>query len=221
MNSEEFAQAWSDLHGGVKQSGFVRGWLAISRPLAIALAKLKVSANVLTLLGVIAAIFVWRTAAHPYAIAILAVSLLLDGLDGSLSIVRGTSSSFGAVLDSFADRISEFFWALAFYALGATWWIIGIAWLAAFVQEYVRARLAALDTGAIEFVSICERPVRAAFLAVAALSVALHHDYVQKVAIFWFTFQIVALATVLMETFTRLRTVNSIDDQLGADSDEG
>jgi phosphatidylglycerophosphate synthase len=212
MNRDEFANAWRDLHGGVELSGLIRGWLAISRPIASTLARLKISANALTVLGVVTSIFLWRLASHPYAIAILALSILFDGLDGALSIIAKTSSTWGAVLDSFADRIAEFFWALTFYALGANWWIVGVAWLAAFVQEYARARLAALDNSAIEFVSICERPVRAAFLAVAMTLAALNYRITQSVAIFWFTFQLVALATVLMEAFTRLRAINSIDN---------
>ena len=221
MNQEEFNFAWQELHGGVELSAFVRGWLQNSRRIARALAAIKLNAHSVTLLGLLADIAVWKLAAHPYALIILAISLLADGLDGSLAILTGTSSKWGALLDSCADRLGEFFWALAFYALGASWWVVGVAWLAALVQEYVRARLAALDTGAIEFVSICERPVRAIFLAIALALVALNHNYTQKVAIFWVTFQVVALATVLMEAFSRLRAVNVVHDNLSADSNEG
>lgn len=218
MSKDEFFAAWSSLHGGVEVSGAVKGWLLIARPIASLLAKLKISAHFLTAAGVVASFAVWRCAAHPYAIAILALALALDGLDGSTSILLGTSSNWGAILDSCGDRIAEFFWALTFYALGASWWIVGIAWLAAFVQEYVRARLAALDSAAITYVSICERPVRAIFLGLGMLfsTLALHGitgvDLVQKSAIFWSTFQVVALVTVLVEAFTRLRSVNSIDN---------
>jgi len=221
MNNETFFDRWQELHGGVELSPIVKGWLRISRPIASALWKVRVGANTVTLLGVVAAVLTWRSSAHIYALVFLALSLLCDGLDGSLSILWGKSGVWGGVLDSVADRLGEFFWALTFYALGATWWIIAIAWLAAFVQEYVRARLASLDTPAIELVSICERPVRAAFLAVALVITHWHHSYVEKVAIFWFTFQLVACATVSVEAFTRLRTVNGVDDELGADSDQG
>ena len=221
MKSETFFATWQELHGGVELSPIVRAWLKISRPIAQALWMVRVNASTVTVLGVVAAVFTWHTSSHLYAIGLLALSLLCDGLDGSLAILWGRSSVFGGVLDSVADRLGEFFWALTFYALGATWWIVAIAWLAAFVQEYVRARLASLDTPEITHVSICERPVRAAFLSLALAITHWHHDYVEKVAIFWFTFQLVACATVLMEAFTRLRTVNSVDDELGADSNEG
>lgn|GEM_PF-181544 len=220
-SNESFFTTWQELHGGVELSGIVRGWLRISLPVARALWKVRVSANSLTLLGVVSAVLLWHYSAKPFAIAFLALSLLCDGLDGSLSIIWGKSGPWGGVLDSVADRLGEFFWALTFYELGASWWIIAIAWLAAFVQEYSRARLASLVGPAVELVSICERPVRAAFLAVALIVDHLHHSFVEKVAIFWFTFQLVACAMVLMEAFTRIRAVDSVDDELGADSDQG
>lgn len=221
MKREDFRESWSALHGGIEISPIVSAWLEISRPIATFCAKVKLSANSITFLGLLASLAMWRTIWHPYSFIFLALSILFDGVDGSLAIINGTSGKWGGVLDSVADRIAEFFWAVALYDLGATWWIVGVAWLAAFVQEYVRARLASLDGATINFVSICERPVRAIFVGVAIIFSIYTNNYVGKVAVFWSSFQVVALVTVLMNAFTRLKTIHQISDELGTDSDEG
>ncbi len=208
MDRESFFAAWSALHGGAAVKGAVRGWLWISFAVVRPLAKLKVSPNSLTLLGGVLAIGVWHFAGVIYGLICLALSLMADGLDGSLAIVTGKTSKWGAVLDSVVDRISEFFWALAFYAVGAPVIVIGVAWLAALTQEYVRARAAGLGQIEITLVTIAERPVRAIILALALLGDLLSIKITTTAAIVWLVMQVYSLVMVARNSFTFLQRNN-------------
>ena len=114
------------------------------------------------------------------------------------------------MLDSVADRIGEFFWLVAFYLLGAPIWIIGVAWVAAFSQEYVRARIAGLGDFRIDIVTISERPVRASFLGIAMVVVLLKINLVTQTAWIWLFFQVISLVMVSRSGFRRLREADSI-----------
>ncbi len=85
----------------------VRGWLA---PLAHALARMRVSPNAHTLVGLgltaVAGFFFAR--GRFLAGALWAVAgALADAVDGAVARERGRVSAFGAVLDSTADRVSD------------------------------------------------------------------------------------------------------------------
>jgi len=182
MERDAFFARWSELHSGARVEGIIHWWLAISYRIASLLKILRVSPNSLTSIGVLLATGLFlllenskpmTLAVHLLALFLLVLSLIADGVDGSLAIITMKSSRFGALWDSLADRISEFLWALAFIALGADYRIIISAWLLASVQEYIRARSAGLGMGEIGVVTICERPVRASLLAIAIVAQAL------------------------------------------------
>lgn len=118
-----------------------------------ALSRIGFTANVLTALGVvISAVASWRIATGAFLSAgvILTVGGLLDFADGSVARVTGTSSKFGAFLDSVTDRFSD---AFAFSAL--TWFyfsagdevMAGVS-LAAYgagaITSYIRAKAESL-----------------------------------------------------------------------------
>lgn len=179
MTRDEFFAEWSSLHGGAKVTGIVQGWLKISFQLAKFLRALKFSPNVLTSIGVLFAVALYLVSilndlSSPIYLALivllLAISLIADGVDGSLAIITKKGTRFGALWDAVADRISESFWALVFISLGADFRIVLAAWLLACIQEYVRARVGGLGIGEIGVVTICERPVRASLLAVATVA---------------------------------------------------
>lgn len=209
MKREEYLAKWSVLHGGASITGIVRGWLLISFALSKPIVRLRISPNFLSLLGVIAAIFTYVQAQRNFALGILILSLLFDGLDGTVAILSGMASKRGAMVDSIADRIGETFWALAFYKLGAPAWLVATAWLLAFTQEYCRARIAGLGDYRIDVVTIAERPVRASFLAVALLAFDLKIPGVTTLAVVWAIQQALALVTVMRSGYTRLRATNS------------
>lgn len=176
MRREEFFAEWSSLHGGAKIEGIVQGWLKISFQLAKFLQALRVTPNSLTSIGVLFAVALYLVAtfsdlSNPinliFIFLLLALSLIADGVDGSLAIIGGTGTRFGAAWDAIADRITESSWALVFIVLGADFRLVLVVWLLACIQEYIRARSGGLGVSEIGIVTICERPVRASILAIA------------------------------------------------------
>ena len=169
MKEQEFKERWSNLHGGADTEGVVGAWLSISYQAARVCVALRISPNVLTLLGLGTAIAMGLSTYAAIALLLLVISLFFDGIDGSVAILRGTESKWGEVLDSLADRISEAFWLYMGWRLGIPAWIVITMWTIASTQEYARARLASLGHREIGVVTPTERPVRAIFMAFALL----------------------------------------------------
>ena len=169
MKEQEFNQRWSNLHGGADTEGVVGGWLSFSYQVARVCVALRISPNVLTLLGLGTAIAMGLSTYASIALLLLVISLFFDGIDGSVAILRGTESKWGEVLDSLADRISEAFWLYMGWRLGIPAWVVIAMWTVASTQEYARARLASLGHREIGVVTPTERPVRAIFMAIALL----------------------------------------------------
>jgi len=185
--------------------GIVTGWLRVAYDLCRHLQALRVTPNVLTILGLLVAILTWPTAHTWWAPLLLALSLICDGIDGSLAIISQTTSTRGAMIDSLADRISEVFWVLAFYELGADARVLLIAWIAAFTQEYLRARTAGMGFKEIGAVTIAERPVRASLLFIALIAQLLNFDLVPQIALIWAVMQVISLATLSTTFYRRLK----------------
>ena len=165
MKEQEFKERWSTLHGGADTEGVVGRWLSISYQAARVCVALRISPNVLTLLGLGTAIAMGLSTYAAIALLLLVISLFFDGIDGSVAILRGTESKWGEVLDSLADRISEAFWLYMGWRLGIPAWVVITMWTIASTQEYARARLASLGHREIGVVTPTERPVRAIFMA--------------------------------------------------------
>ena len=169
MKEQEFKERWSNLHGGADTEGVVGRWLSISYQAARVCVALRISPNVLTLLGLGTALAMGLSTYASLALLLLVISLFFDGIDGSVAILRGTESKWGEVLDSLADRISEAFWLYMGWRLGIPAWVVITMWTIASTQEYARARLASLGHREIGVVTPTERPVRAIFMAFALL----------------------------------------------------
>jgi len=212
MNREEYFASWSALHGGARVTGIVKWWLSISFAISKVLIAFRLTPNLLSLLGVAASVLSYTFAKHYYALPILALSLLCDGVDGTVAILTSKDNKRGAMLDSVCDRISESFWALGFFALGAPAWVIATAYVFAFTQEYARARIAGLGDYRIDIVTIAERPVRASFLAVAMVAWDLKISAVTTLAIVWMVQQGIALVTVMRSGYTRLHATDGVGD---------
>ena len=210
MNRAEYFKRWSELHGGARVTGVVKWWLIISFAISRPLVRIKVSPNVLSILGVIAAVFTYTEARRDYCIALLALSLVSDGIDGTVAILSGKASTRGAMVDAVCDRLGETLWALAFYKLGAPAWIVGTAWVFAFTQEYARARIAGLGDYRIDVVTFAERPVRAIFLALAIIAFDLNIAAATTLATVWAVQQGVALMVVMRSGHTRLSAPDSV-----------
>ncbi|MBN1885337.1 MAG: CDP-alcohol phosphatidyltransferase family protein [Candidatus Krumholzibacteriota bacterium] len=101
---------------------------------------------------------------------ILIVSGLCDTVDGSLARRMGTSSTFGAFIDSTGDRLTEmaYFGALIFYFMGEgagahlIVFFLLVALAGSFLTSYTRARAEGLGLECT--VGLLERPERVAIL---------------------------------------------------------
>jgi phosphatidylglycerophosphate synthase len=204
VGKEEFFATWSKLHGDAKIEGIVKVWLQISFAVVKPLSKLRITPNFLTLAGLLTAIALWQFANNWTAALFLTFSLFFDGIDGSLAIVSRVTSKFGAFTDSFVDRLSEFFWALALYKLGAPAILVFIALLATFIQEYLRARAGGLGYEEVGIVTICERPVRASLIFIAIVANFLNFHFVTAISIIWVAMQFIALLQLTRSLYKRL-----------------
>ena len=206
MDKNEFFTTWSNLHGGAKIEGIVKTWLQISYASAKFLSKLRVTPNLLTFAGLFFAIALWQFANSWAAALFLVLSLFFDGIDGSLAILQKKTSKFGAFTDSFVDRISEVFWALALYKLGAPASLVFVALLATFIQEYLRARAGGLGHEEVGIVTICERPVRASLIFIVRIANLVGLDLVTAISIIWVAMQFIALSQLTGSLYKRLRS---------------
>lgn len=204
MNLQEFNQSWSKLHGDAQITGVVKGWLRISYTLVKPLAKMRITPNFLTLLGLVFGILLYLNALSNWAIFFLVLSLICDGIDGSLAIITSKSSKWGAILDSVADRLTEIFWGLTFIAIGADQNLVIAALLIAAVQEYLRARSAGLGLTNVGVVTISERPVRASILFVALIAFLLNLEIINLLALGWLIMQAFSLLTVTRFAYLKL-----------------
>ena len=228
MDRDEFFLRWSELHGNAEIRGIVKWWLSISYAVARLLLQLKITANGLTLLGVLLSIGVVislsESARSTYwlalSILLLVLALASDGLDGTVALLTGSASRRGAALDAIADRIAESLWAYGFISLGAEPIIVMVAWLAAQIQEYLRARLGGLGVSEIGVVTVSERPVRASFLAVALVLALIYSvidvreifaisdpEALSAIAALWLIFQSIAL--LQLSRFALRSTISS------------
>lgn len=205
MDKKEFFATWSKLHGGAKIEGVVKTWLQISFASAKFFARLRITPDLLTFAGLFFAIALWLFANSWLAALFLVLSLFFDGIDGSLAILQQKTSKFGAFTDSFIDRVSEVFWALALYKLGAPAILIFIALLATYVQEYLRARAGGLGYGEVGIVTICERPVRASLIFIAIIANLVGLEFTIAISIVWVAMQVIALSQLTRSLHKRLK----------------
>ena len=205
MNKQEFNSAWSALHGGAEIKGIVKTWLAISYSSAKVVSALRVSPNFLTLLGLLFAIAMAVNPLSLWTIPLLVLSLYADGIDGSVAIYQNRSSSFGAILDSVADRISEALWFYVAYRIGAPAWIVLLTYVIASTQEYARARLGGLGIDDVGVVTPAERPVRASFIFIALVAYAFDLKLVVAAMAVLFVLQLWSFYLVARFAHNRLR----------------
>ena len=210
MKQSEFNSTWSALHGGAEIKGIVKTWLAISFSSAKFLSKLRVTPNLLTLLGILFAVAMAANPLSLWAIPLLVLSLYADGIDGSVAIYQKRDSSFGAILDASADRISEALWFYVAYRIGAPAWLVLGIYVIASTQEYARARLGGLGISDVGVITPAERPVRASFIFIALVAYALGINLVLL------TISILAILQIVSFFLVARFAYNSLRNNLGA-----
>ena len=205
MKRDEFFSVWRRLHGDAEISGIIKGWLSISYLIVKPLVKVRVTPNILTILGLFFGVLLYANAETFWAPALLVLSLICDGIDGSLAIVTNKSTKWGAILDSTVDRLTEIFWVLALYKVGADLNLLIIVLLAASVQEYMRARAAGLGVSEVGIVTFAERPVRASFVFIVFISLQFNFTIYNQIIICWLALQLISLFMLSRFTYSKLR----------------
>lgn len=204
MDKSQFFAEWSKIHGNARVSGIVKAWLTISFWVTRPLALLRVSPNFLSVASIlVGAAFIWKIESN-WSALLLVLSLALDGIDGTLAITTGKTSRFGALLDSVADRLVESLWAYGLYLLGAPWQIVTVAWLASYLQEYLRARAGGLGIQEVVVVTFAERPVRASLIFIALIANLMGIELIVEVAFIWAALQTISAVTLLRALRLRL-----------------
>ena len=196
MTKNEFYLAWSKLHGDAKIAGIVKGWLSISFPTSKALARIRITPNALTILGLVFGVLLYMNANAIWAPLILVISLICDGVDGSLAIITGKSSKWGGLLDSVVDRLTEVFWILALYSLGVDSKILIAVLILASAQEYLRARAGGVGLTQVGVVTVAERPVRASYVFIALVAFNLNLEILNQITFVWLILQAISFLTV-------------------------
>jgi phosphatidylglycerophosphate synthase len=205
MKKDEFFSIWRRLHGDANISGIVKGWLSISYMVVKPLSKARVTPNILTMFGLFFGVLLYANAETFWAPALLVLSLICDGIDGSLAIVTNKSTKWGAILDSTVDRLTEIFWVLALYKIGADLKLLIIVLLSASVQEYVRARAAGLGVSEVGIVTFAERPVRASFVFIVFISLQFNFTIYNQIIVCWLVLQLISLFMLSRFTYSKLR----------------
>lgn len=205
MSKDEFFESWSAMHGGAEIAGIVRAWLTISYWITRPLVILRISPNLLSILSIISAVAFLAFIESNWSVFFLVVSLLFDGIDGTVAILTNKSSRFGAVIDSVADRMVEAFWAYGFYLLGAPWQIVLAAWTAAFIQEYLRARAGGLGVSEVIKVTWAERPIRATLIFIPLIAGLFGMELFAVAAWIWFAMQTSSALYLMNSLRLRLR----------------
>lgn len=151
-----------------------RGLYTSAMRVGAALAKVGVSAHLLTLASLVFAVGVAATAAQGWfgtAAALLMASGACDLLDGIVARARGTASPFGALLDSTVDRVADGLPLLglivAFAKDGPIVAVPAFAMIGVFAVSYVRARAEALGVSLPPL--FMRRPERVVLLILALL----------------------------------------------------
>jgi phosphatidylglycerophosphate synthase len=204
MSREEFFSTWSDLHGNAKISGIVKAWLSISYLIVKPISRVRITPNILTMFGLFFGVILFLNANTSWASVLLVLSLICDGIDGSLAILTKKSTKWGAILDSVVDRLTEIFWVLALYKIGADLKLLVLVLLTASLQEYVRARSAGLGVSEVGIVTFAERPVRASFVFIVFISLQFDFIIYNQIILFWLLLQLFSLFTLVRFTYSRL-----------------
>jgi archaetidylinositol phosphate synthase len=148
------------------------------KPIVSVIAKGNIDPNVITILGVVIAM-ITPLAAYLYgiigALAAIAVSSLLDAIDGEVARSLGRVSRRGAFLDSLCDRISDLAYIGSLMVLGVSPVLVYIAAGSSLLISYIRARAESLGIY-ISGVGLMERGERILGLVVVMLIGMLNRE---------------------------------------------
>jgi phosphatidylglycerophosphate synthase len=212
ISRDEFNTRWSQLHGGAKIEGAVKGWLAISFQLARALAFLRITPSIMTLVGVLLSaamlipVFTGEEIIQLFpSVILLVLSLIADGVDGSLAIYQDRESELGGIYDTIADRISEAFWLTFLFYIGLPAGFAIAIWILGATQEYARARLASMGHPQVGVVTPAERPVRAIYILFGIILSSISIDLLTGLSIAFIALQVFSVLLIVKMARSILR----------------
>jgi len=189
-------------------------------PLARGLHRVGITANTVTVLGVLitAAGSALLVLERPLAaLVVLLAGALSDTLDGQLAKVAGGGTRFGAFLDSTLDRVSDAALACGAAALGAArsdallFWAALVGLVASFLVSYVRAK--AESMGATAAVGLMPREAR---LTILLIGVGLW-----GVLGFYLLFVAAVVGVALLSVITLLQRIAYVARALNTTKKEG
>jgi len=176
-----YLDTWQTLHGGYDPRGsrIVGPWLTVVYACARPFARIGVSPDAVTLLGLLVSGAVAGLCALGgrwvlLAAFVVGASGLIDSLDGAVAVLTGRATRWGAVLDSVVDRMSDMLYLLALGLVGAPAWVCIAAGVVVFTQEYARARATAIGMDDVGIVTIGERPTRVIVVAMFLLGAGIY-----------------------------------------------
>ena len=116
------------------KSSFAEFAESVSIKIGILFSHIPLSPNAWTAISVVPALFgFWMLVQHemPAAIALFALSALMDAIDGGVARVTGRVTNLGAYLDGIADRIVEALLLFGLFFYGVPDWLLpGYVWIA-------------------------------------------------------------------------------------------
>jgi len=208
MSRREYLLQWSKVHGfspGSEVAGVARWYLSLNFYLVQPLVFLKLSPNLVTLIGPLLAAGA-LVSERDFLIALLVfASLLVDGFDGAVALIRGKSSSLGAVWDAVVDRITELLWIGALYYAGISPALLLVIWVLVATQEYGRAKLNHVAGNTLGVVTICERPVRGLLVSLGFLGELFYSNSLEVTVVVWLLLQGIALTQFSVMARKQLR----------------
>jgi len=164
--------------------------VSVTAPVVKLLARTPLTPNTLTWIGFLITVGAAVLIALDHLIAAgvtLLVAALFDMLDGALARTTGTTTKFGAILDSSLDRVSEaviFIGLVALFARNGMDWesvLCVVALLGSFMVSYIRARMEGLG---IECTSgFFQRPERVALMVLGLLLSGINYALIIAVGL--------------------------------------
>ncbi len=209
-----YLERWSALHGyDPSDSTLIRTWLTLSYTLGRPFAVLRVPPDLVTLIGgAVSAVVVWLCSLGGrwlvVAAFVVALSGVLDSLDGAVAVISGRTTRWGYVLDSLVDRVSDALYLVAFWVVGAPGWLCVLGGALMGLHEYARARAGNAGMGEIGVITVWERPTRIILTALVLLAGGIHQADAKALvtggAAAWVVLGVVGLIQLLVVVRRRL-----------------
>ena len=215
LDRDAYLDRWAQLHGGYdpRSSILSRTWLTVAYVLARPLARLRVPPDLVTWVGAgvsgLAVYLCWLGGRWVIAAAVVvALSGVVDNVDGAVAVMTSRTTRWGFVLDSFVDRLSDGLYLVALWVAGAPAWLCVLAGALMGLQEDTRARAGNAGMGEIGVVTVWERPTRvivtAMFLLGAGVHIASAQVWATAGAVVWAGLGVVGLTQLMVVVRRRM-----------------